>query len=69
MLATIFASLTGIFLPVFALFGLIASTTEAACEMVKPIMCIRYQRQVRKLRHLQKILTDPVLTCFAEPRP
>lgn len=61
LLATIFASITGIFLPVFALFGLIAAVAEALCEMAEPILRIRYNRQLAKLRHLQKILTDPVL--------
>lgn len=61
MLGAIFASLTGIFLPVFALFGLVASVATAACEIAEPILRIRYQRQLKKLRHLQKILTDPVL--------
>jgi len=61
LVALTFASLTGIFLPVFAMFGLIASLTGAAIEIAEPILRIRYRRILRKLRHLQKILNDPVL--------
>lgn len=61
LVALTFASLTGIFLPVFAMFGLIASLTGAAIEMAEPILRIRYRRILRKLQHLQKILNDPVL--------
>mmetsp|Transcript_4755 Transcript_4755/g.6176 ORF Transcript_4755/g.6176 Transcript_4755/m.6176 type:complete len:384 (+) Transcript_4755:11-1162(+) len=60
-LSIIFACLTGVFLPVFALFGMVAAVAEAICEVAEPILRIRYQRQLKKLRHLQKILTDPVL--------
>jgi len=61
LVALTFASLTGIFLPVFAMFGLVASLTAAAMEIAEPVLRIRYRRILRKLRHLQKILNDPVL--------
>jgi len=61
VVALMFASVTGIFLPVFAMFGLVASAAAAVAEIAEPVLRIRYRRLLRKLNHLQKILSDPVL--------
>lgn len=60
-LAVFLASLCGVLLPVFAAFGLVISILQCGLELTEPILRIRYQRQLRKIRHLHTLLTDPVL--------
>lgn len=60
-LVMVVACLTGPLLPVFAAFGLVISILQCAVELTEPILRIRYQRQLRKLQHLHKLLIDPVL--------
>mmetsp|Transcript_1641 Transcript_1641/g.2335 ORF Transcript_1641/g.2335 Transcript_1641/m.2335 type:complete len:389 (+) Transcript_1641:176-1342(+) len=57
----VLASLTGILSPIFAIFGLIAGLSVAAVEMSEPLLRIKYKRELRKLKHLHKLITDPVL--------
>ena len=56
-LAVVVASLTGVMLPVFASFGLVISILQCGVELTEPILRIRYQRQLRKIRHLHTLLT------------
>lgn len=56
-LAVVLASLCGILLPVFATFGLVISILQCGLELTEPILRIRYQRQLRKIEHLHKLLT------------
>jgi len=55
------ACVTGIISPLFATFGLLAALSVALLEMAEPILRIRYARQMKKLAHLHKLITDPVL--------
>lgn len=56
-LAVVLASVCGTLLPVFAAFGLVISVLQCGLELTEPILRIRYQRQLRKIRHLHTLLT------------
>ena len=60
-LATVLASLCGILLPVFATFGLVISVLQCGLELTEPLLRMRYQRQLRKIQHLHRLLTG---TCI-----
>ena len=55
-LALLLASITGILLPVFASFGLVISVLQCGLELTEPLLRIKYQRQLRKIKHLHKLL-------------
>lgn len=60
-LSLIVASITGILNPIFATFGVIAAMSASAIEITEPLLRIKYQREIKRLRHLHRLLTDPVL--------
>ena len=59
--AFLMACLTGIFNPYFAIFGLLAAVGIGVAEMAEPLLRIRYAKEVRRLKHLHKLISDPVL--------
>ena len=65
-LAVFLASLCGTLLPVFAAFGLVISMLQCGLELTEPILRIRYQRQLRKIRHLHTLLTGKFVWCVAK---
>mmetsp|Transcript_35440 Transcript_35440/g.65113 ORF Transcript_35440/g.65113 Transcript_35440/m.65113 type:complete len:405 (-) Transcript_35440:399-1613(-) len=60
-IAILLACITGIFSPPFAVFGVLAAVSLAGLDMAEPLLRIRYRRQMRKLKHLHKLITDPIL--------
>uniref|UniRef100_A0A7S4JSX6 Uncharacterized protein n=1 Tax=Odontella aurita TaxID=265563 RepID=A0A7S4JSX6_9STRA len=60
-LAILLACITGLLSPPFAVFGVLAAVSLAGLDMAEPLLRIRYRRQMRKLRHLHRLITDPVL--------
>mmetsp|Transcript_3683 Transcript_3683/g.5442 ORF Transcript_3683/g.5442 Transcript_3683/m.5442 type:complete len:264 (-) Transcript_3683:183-974(-) len=66
-LSLLWASITGFLIPVFAVFGLVAFLSVALFELAEPILKIRYQRQLHKIRHLYKLMTDPILLETLDP--
>lgn len=57
----IMACITGLINPYFAIFGLVAAVGINTVEMTEPILRIRFAKEVRKLKHLHKLISDPVL--------
>ena len=55
------ACVTGFINPIFAIFGLVASSLVTGVEIMEPILRIKYRRELKRLRHLHKLITDPVL--------
>mmetsp|Transcript_14587 Transcript_14587/g.20598 ORF Transcript_14587/g.20598 Transcript_14587/m.20598 type:complete len:434 (+) Transcript_14587:204-1505(+) len=60
-LAILLACVTGLLSPPFAIFGLVAAFSISLLEMAEPVIRMKYKREMKKMAHLQKVISDPVL--------
>lgn len=55
------ASVIGLINPIFSIFGFVATFSYLTVQLVEPVLRIKYRREMKRLKHLHKLMTDPVL--------